>query len=197
MNYEKPGKMHGKYVDLEPLHDNHKDDLKLAAENNPSVWTYFPMTYNGSGDHFDNWFSRTMDFFAKDEHWPFAVLRKSDQKIVGTTRFYDIVLEHRRLAIGSSWYVEEAQGTLINPECRFLLLRYAFEILQVNRVELITDPLNLASRSAMRILGALEEGVIRSHLIYHDGRVRDSILFSIIKEEWPIVKQRLYAKLYS
>jgi len=197
MRSKRPGKLQGKYIDLEPLQIIHKEELRTEANNHPSVWTYFPMGYNGSGEHFDNWFSRTMDFFAKDEHWPFAVLRKSDQKIVGTTRFYDIVLEHRRLAIGSSWYVEEVQGTLINPECRFLLLTYAFEILQVNSVELITDPLNLASRSAMRILGALEEGVIRSHLIYNDGRVRDSILFSIINEEWPIVKQRLYAKLYS
>ena len=195
MNLIKPGKLIGKFVELEPLSISHKEDLRLAAKDNESVWTYFPIGFNGAGNDFELWFNHTMDLYTKNEHWPFAVRRKADQRIVGTTRFYDIVLEHFRLAIGSSWYIKEAQGTMVNPECRFLLLSYAFEVLNVNRVEFITDPLNLCSRSAMKILGAVEEGIIRSHMVYKNGYVRDSILFSIIKCEWSEVKKKLQVRL--
>lgn len=191
----RPEKLVGKYIDLEPLTNLHKEDLRIASKNNPSIWTYFPIGFNGMGDDFNQWFDRTLNHYARNEHWPFAVRRKSNQQIIGTTRFYDIVLEHFRLAIGSSWYIKEEQGTLVNPESRFLMLSYAFESLKVNRVELITDPLNLNSRAAMKILGAVEEGVIRSHMIYKNGYVRDSVLFSIIKKEWPEVKKRLQSRL--
>ncbi|MEI9928889.1 MAG: GNAT family protein [Sphingomonas sp.] len=100
---------------------------------------------------------------------------------------------HRRLAIGSTWYAPEARGSLVNAEVRWLTLSHAFETWRVNRVELITDPRNLASRAAMKLLGAVQEGVIRRHLIYKDGRVRDSVLFSIIREEWPMIRERLIA----
>ena len=195
MEHLKPRKLIGTYIDLEPLTVSHKEALRGASNENQNVWTYFPIGFNGAGDDFDQWFDRTMEHFSKNEHWPFAVRRKSDQQIIGTTRFYDIALEHLRLAIGSSWYINEVQGTLVNPESRFLMLSYAFENLKVNRVELITDPLNLCSRSAMKILGVVEEGVIRSHMIYKNGVVRDSILFSIIKSEWPEVKKRLQLRL--
>jgi RimJ/RimL family protein N-acetyltransferase len=84
---------------------------------------------------------------------------------------------------------------LVNAEVRLLTLTYVFEELAVNRVELITDPHNLSSQAAMRILGAVQEGVIRRHLIYKDGRVRDSLLFSILNDEWPAVRQRLVSTL--
>ena len=136
-----------------------------------------------------------MERFANCEHYPFAVRRRIDNIVVGTTRFYDMVPDHLRLAIGSTWYTKGARGTLIHPEVRLLTLTYAFETLFVNRVELITDPHNLGSRAAMRILGAVEEGVIRNHMIYKDGRIRDSVLFSVIRPEWPRVKDRLLRKL--
>ncbi len=124
-----------------------------------------------------------------------AVRRRADDRIIGTTRFYDMVPDHLRLAIGSTWYAPDARGTLINPEVRLLSLTYAFTRLEVNRVELITDPYNLSSRSAMKILGAVEEGVMRNHMVYKDGRIRNSVLFSIIKSEWPAVRDTLMRKL--
>jgi RimJ/RimL family protein N-acetyltransferase len=173
----------------------HREPLRAAAEEDQSVWTYFPIHFNGAGDDFDPWFDFTMKRYEEDEHFPFAVRRRTDGRIIGTTRFYDMVPDHRRLAIGSTWYTPDARGTLVNPEVRLLVLTYAFNRWGVNRVELITDPFNLASRAAMKILGAVEEGVIRNHLVYKDGRVRDSVLFSIIKREWPDVQQRLLEKL--
>jgi RimJ/RimL family protein N-acetyltransferase len=111
------------------------------------------------------------------------------------TRFYDMVADHRRLAIGSTWYAPSARGTLVNAEVRLVTLTHAFEQMGVNRVELITDPNNLSSRVAMKLLGAVEEGVIRQHMIYKDGRVRDSVLFSVIRGEWPRIRERLMNKL--
>lgn len=153
------------------------------------------MNYNGAGESFDEWFDYAIERYAKDEHYPFAVRRRADNVVVGTTRFYDMVPPHLRLAIGSTWYTVGARGTLINSEVRLLTLTYAFDSLSVNRVELITDPFNLSSRAAMRILGAVEEGVIRNHMIYKDGRVRDSVLYSVIRSEWPAVRDKLLTKL--
>lgn len=197
MNIKRPEVLIGEIIVLESLQNEHKEYLRKASKEDESIWTYFPISFNGAGEDFDSWFEYTMERSKRNEHVPFAVRRKKDNKIVGTTRFYDIVPEHLRIAIGSSWYTPEAQGTLINSESRLLLLTYAFEKLNMNRVELITDPMNLSSRAAMKILGAVEEGVIRSHMIYKNGRVRDSVLFSIIKKEWPDVKQRLLDRLYN
>ena len=194
MRFTKPGQLSGPCVILEPLNALHREPLRDAAAEDQSVWKYFPI-YDGAGADFDHWFDFTLERYENYEVFPFAVRRREDNKIIGTTRFYDLVPEHLRLAIGSTWYTPTARGTLINPEVRLLTLTYAFEKLSVNRVELITDPLNLSSMAAMKILGAVREGVIRRHMIYKDGRVRDSVLFSIIRSEWPDVRARLVRKL--
>jgi RimJ/RimL family protein N-acetyltransferase len=193
--FERPGQLAGPRVLLEPLKPLHRELLRTAALEDQSIWTYFPVNYNGAGEDFDQWFDYTMDRDVSSEHYAFAIRRRTDSKVIGTTRFYDMVPEHRRLALGSTWYTPDARGTLINSEVRLLTLSDAFERLLVNRVELITDPANLNSRAAMKILGAVKEGVIRNHLVYKDGRIRDSILFSIIENEWPIVKTRLINRL--
>jgi N-acetyltransferase len=195
VKFARPGVLSGPRVILEPLAPEMREPLRAAAAEDESIWTYFPVNYNGAGEGFDEWFDYTMERYANDEHFPFVVRLREDAGVVGTTRFYDMVPDHLRLAIGSTWYTKKARGTLINSEVRLLTLTYAFEELSVNRVELITDPFNLSSRAAMKILGAVEEGVIRNHLIYKDGRIRDSVLFSIIKSEWPDVRDRLVARL--
>jgi RimJ/RimL family protein N-acetyltransferase len=195
MKFAKPGQLSGPCVVLEPLTSQHREPLRDAAAQDQSIWTYFPVNYNGAGESFDDWFDYTMERCAKEDHYPFAVRRRADDRVIGTTRFYDMVPDHLRLSIGSTWYTRDARGTLINPEVRLLTLTYTFDKLAVNRVELITDPSNLSSRAAMKILGAVEEGVIRNHMIYKDGRIRDSVLFSIIKSEWPGVRGRLMRRL--
>jgi RimJ/RimL family protein N-acetyltransferase len=193
--FVRPGVLSGPRVVLEPLGPQHRDGLRVIASQDQSIWTYFPINFNGAGADFDRWFDDTMEHDANDEHFPFAVRRRADDRLVGTTRFYDMVPDHLRLAIGSTWYAPDIRGTLVNAEVRLLSLTYAFTRLRVNRVELITDPHNLSSRAAMKILGATEEGVIRNHMIYKDGRIRDSVLFSIIKAEWPARQHRLLTKL--
>jgi len=195
VKFARPGILSGPSVVLAPLTQEFREPLRAAAAEDQSIWTYFPVSFNGAGDDFDDWFDSTLRRYAADEHYPFVVRRRADATVIGTTRFYDMVPEHLRLAIGSTWYTRAARGTLINSEVRLLTLTYAFDTLSVNRVELITDPLNLSSRAAMRILGAVQEGVIRDHLIYKDGRVRDSVLFSIVRSEWPAVRDRLRTRL--
>jgi RimJ/RimL family protein N-acetyltransferase len=194
-SFPRPGTLTGPIVRLVPLDEHYREPLREAAKLDEGIWQYFPLTFNGAGDDFDEWFHHALARYRADEHFPFAVVRRSDDKILGTTRFYDMSAIHGRLAVGSTWYVPEARGSLINAEVRWLTLSHAFDVWAVNRVELITDPRNLASRAAMKLLGAVQEGVIRRHLIYKDGRVRDSVLFSIIREEWPTVRDRLAATL--
>jgi len=193
--FARPGILSGTRVILEPLTAEHREILRAAAAEDQSIWTYFPIPYNGAGEHFDEWFDYTLARAADEEHFPFVVRSLSGRLTLGTTRFYDMVPDHLRLAIGSTWYTKAARGTLINAEVRLLTLTYAFDTLAVNRVELITDPLNLGSRAAMKLLGAVQEGVIRNHMIYRDGRIRDSVLFSIVKTEWPQVRARLLRTL--
>jgi N-acetyltransferase len=193
--FPRPGVLRGPGVRLEPLGSQHRDGLRAIANADQSIWTYFPINFSGAGEDFELWFDYTMGRYSNDEQFPFAVWRLADNRLVGTTRFYDMVPDHRRLAIGSTWYAADARGTLVNAEVRLLSLAYAFMCLDVNRVELITDPYNLTSRAAMKLLGAVEEGVIRNHMIYKDGRIRDSVLFSIIKTEWPAVQHRLLTRL--
>lgn len=121
--------------------------------------------------------------------------RAQEQKIVGTTRFYEIFANDRKAAIGYTWLAQRAQRTPVNTEAKLLLLTHAFETWKFVRVELITDVLNQQSRAAILRLGARQEGIMRNHLILPSGRIRDSVVFSIIDSEWPEVRARLLAKL--
>ena len=136
-----------------------------------------------------------MNCFEKQQHLPFVVRRLADKKIIGSTRYYDINIEHQRLTIGYTWYVLEAWGTYVNPECKFLLLAFVFEELKMNRVEFVTDSRNLRSRAAIKKLGATEEGVLRHHMVLDDGFIRDSVIFSIVKLDWEKVKLTLQSRL--
>jgi N-acetyltransferase len=195
MEFKKPGVLIGPSVRLEPIAERHREELRSVSLQDQSIWKYFPIGFNGEGDGFDKWFDNALDLYSRSEHYPFVVKRNADEVTIGTTRYYDMAPAHQRLAIGSTWYGKDTRGTLVNSEVRLLTLTYAFERLSVIRVELITDPRNLSSQAAMKILGVVQEGVIRNHLTYSDGRVRDSLLFSIIATEWSEVKSRLYDKL--
>jgi len=168
----------GSWVQLEPLNESHKNELYSAAQDE-SIWAY--NSTKAYGEDFYRWFNKAMECFQSHQHFPFVVRRLSDAKIIGSTRYYDINPEHHRLSIGYTWYVPEAWGGSVNPECKFLLLKFAFENLQVNRVEFAIDSRNTRSRAAVKKIGATEEGVLRHHLILEDGFIRDTVVFSIIK----------------
>lgn len=125
---------------------------------------------------------------------PFVVLDKQKGRVAGCTRYMDISLQHRRAEIGSTWIDPELHGSGLNKAMKLAMLEHAFEVMELNRVELKTDVLNNRSRNAILSIGAREEGIFRRHMITSTGRVRDTIYFSIIREEWPEVKERIFAK---
>ena len=193
----------GQYVRLVPLTLAHEDAL-IAAAADGELWNT-DVTIIPKSEGMRDYIQAALDGQAEGRELPFvikAVARPSgrapnslDDAIVGTTRFYEIRPQDRAVAIGYTWLAKSAQRTLVNTESKLLLLTYAFEHWQCNRVELITDVLNEQSRAAILRLGAKQEGILRKHLILPSGRVRDSVLFSIIDEEWPEVKAGLIGKL--
>ena len=115
--------------------------------------------------------------------------------VAGSTRFMAINRDHRRVEIGFTFLAQRWQRSYVNTEAKYLMLRHAFEEWECNRVEFITDVLNTKSREAILRLGAKEEGVLRKHMIMRDGRVRDSVLYSVIRSDWPHVRSALEAKI--
>jgi len=128
---------------------------------------------------------------------PFATIEKATGTIVGSTRYMNIDVAHKRVEIGSTWIAPPWQRTAINTEAKYLMMRHAFETLGCNRVELKTDTLNMKSRNAILRIGAKQEGILRSHMVTWSGRLRDTVYFSVIAPEWPEVKANLEAKMAS
>jgi N-acetyltransferase len=130
----------------------------------------------------------------KERHlsYPFLIFDKQNNRVAGSSRYGNISFEHKRLEIGWTWLHPDFHGTGLNKACKFLLLQFAFEKLQFNRVEIKTDVINQQSRKAIVKIGATEEGVFRRHQITSEGRVRDSAYYSIIKEEWPMIKSTIF-----
>lgn len=126
---------------------------------------------------------------------PFSVFSKELDKYVGMTTYMDIRREHRGLEIGMTWYASEVRGTKVNPECKLLLIGHAIEVMGCVRVQLKTDGRNLHSQKAIAKLGATYEGTLRKHMIFPNGFVRDTVMFSVLPEEWPYVKAGLEQRL--
>jgi RimJ/RimL family protein N-acetyltransferase len=187
-----PDILNGSLIQLEPINESHKIELYTAAQDE-TIWTY--NSSKAFGERFYKWFDKAIQCLQNQLHLPFIVRRLSDQKIIGSTRFYDINREHHRLTIGYTWYIPDVWGSYVNPECKLLLLRFAFENANVNRVELVTDTRNERSRAAIKKLGATEEGVLRHHMVLDDGYIRDTVLFSIVQPEWPQIKLSLQSRL--
>lgn len=182
----------GRWVRLEPLIEAHREPLRMAADD-PRIWTH--MLVDARGPEFDRWFDAALREHSEGRRVPFVVRRLADQSLVGSTSYLDPVPHHRRVEIGSTWYVPAEWGTPVNPECKFLLLEHAFEVLGMNRVSFHTDLRNTRSQAAIAKLGAIREGILRSHMITQGERIRDTVSFSIIRDEWANVKQQLLARL--
>ena len=185
--------LEGKYVRLEPLALSHKTELCDAIRDG-ELWKLW-VTFVPHPDNIDGFFD-----FAKSSHetgfgLTFATIDKATGKIVGSTRFMRTELGHKRTEIGFTFLAKSAQKTVINTEAKLLMLTHAFEVLELNRVELVTDVLNENSRRAILRLGAKEEGFLRSHMVMPNGRVRDSVMHSILKDEWADVKKVLVSKI--
>jgi RimJ/RimL family protein N-acetyltransferase len=182
----------GRIVRLEPLAEAHREPLRAAADD-PRIWAHTLTVATGPG--FDALFDGLLAEHQSGERVPFAVRQLASGQLVGSTSFLDLKLQHKRVEIGSTWYHPSVWGSAVNPECKLLLFAHAFEVLGVNRVALVTDARNDRSQAAIAKLGAVREGVCRSHMITQGGRARDSVLFSVIAAEWPTVRAGLLARL--
>jgi len=188
-----PVTLSGQYVRLEPLTMDHAQALNEAAADG-ELWNS-TVTIVPTSSAVTEYIDAALKGLANGRELPFVIVNTALNRIVGTTRFYEIEQQDRRAAIGYTWLAASAQRTQINTEAKLLLLTHAFEYWRCVRVELITDVLNEQSRNAILRLGAKQEGILRRHMIMPNGRVRDSVVFSIIDSEWPDVKVRLMGKL--
>lgn len=185
-------KLVGQFVSLVPLVEAHRETLCSLAQDD-SIWTYMPT--QSMGESFHAWFDKALASQATGQQKAFVVWHHAEQAVVGSTRFYNIDHEHKRLSIGYTWYTQQARGTQVNPEAKLLLLQTAFETLAFNRVEFQVDSRNSRSCKAIEKLGAMREGVLRKHMIVQDAYVRDTVVFSLIIDQWPGVKQALQRRL--
>jgi len=188
-----PLTLEGNHVRLEPLSFAHQDAL-LDAASDGELWT-LPYTIVPSKETIVEYIGNALQGQEQGHEQPFIIIDRQRNVIVGSTRYTEIVAAHRKLEIGYTWLARSAQRTAINTEAKYLLLRHAFEDLGCVRVELVTDILNERSRAAILRIGATQEGILRNHMILPNGRCRDSVCFSIIEAEWPVVKERLLARL--
>lgn len=189
-----PVTLTGRYVRLEPLSLAHTAQLTAIAQDE-SIWRYMLYGTIRSEDQMQDWIQKLLDYQAQGTDLPFAVIHLKSGRAAGATRFMDIRLRHRGLEIGGTWYGNEFQRTAVNTECKYLLLRHAFEVLGCIRVQLKTDLRNERSQRAIERIGAVKEGVLRNHIITPEGAIRHSVYYSIIDSEWPDVKLRLEALL--
>jgi RimJ/RimL family protein N-acetyltransferase len=190
-----PVLLEGRHVRLEPLTRGHAEGL-YAAGRDPAIFKYLLIPPFASVSVVRDWIDEALRAQAAGTEVAYATVRRSDGRVVGSTRFIDIRRPHRGLEIGWTWIAPEAQRTPVNTEAKYLMIRQAFEAWGALRVQLKTDANNTQSRAAILRLGAVYEGILRKQLLRpHDGYQRDTAMFSIIESEWPGVKAGLEAKL--
>ena len=188
-----PTTLVGRYIILRPPSIEDIDGLSIAARDG-EIWnnrfSQFPNL-----NEIEKYIQEMLDLSSKGLILPFITIHKSSNTIVGTTRYLNIDYENHRLEIGHTWIAKSWRKTYVNTEAKLLMLQYAFEKLTCIAVEIRTDVLNTVSRQAIQRLGVKQDGILRHHKIMRDGRIRDTVCYSIIKPEWKQVKENLMKKL--
>jgi RimJ/RimL family protein N-acetyltransferase len=181
--------LEGEHVRLEPLAAGHAEGLRAAVADGDLDRLWF--TSVPGPDALDGWIDAALAAQARGQALAFAVRRRRDGRIVGSTRYMNVEAAQRRLEIGTTWYARSVQRSALNTECKRLLLGHAFESLACIAVEFRTHWFNHRSREAIARLGAKQDGVLRNHQRLPDGSLRDTVVFSIIDLEWPAVRRHL------
>ncbi|MGN6169493.1 MAG: GNAT family N-acetyltransferase [Solirubrobacteraceae bacterium] len=184
----------GRLVVVEPLAAGHEVGLFEAARDG-AIFGWMPEDLGASPEGLRHWLQWSLQAARSGRDVPFAILATESGKVVGSTRFLEIRLEHLRAEIGWTWLAKSVWGTGINVETKLLLLTQAFEVAGCRRVEFKTDARNERSRGALEALGARFEGVLRKHMIVQHGAERDSAYYSVIDDEWPALKASLQRRL--
>jgi len=191
--YSPPQTIEGKTLRLEPLAANHEEAL-WEASRTPEIWKWMPRLILSRAD-FADLFRFLRESREKGTMFPFVLFDKASGRCAGSSSYLNLDPVNHRLEIGYTWLSPSFQRTRANTEAKYLLLRQAFERMGCVRVEFKTDALNEKSRAALKRIGAVEEGTLRRHMVVQGGRIRDSVYFSVLDSEWPVVQKALEGKL--
>lgn len=183
----------GKLVELHPMQAEHRQSI-IDAASDGQLWE-MTLTVIPSPQTIDQYLNRTFENRDNCSHIPFVIIDAASRKVVGCTRFWKIDRANRKLEIDHTWLSQSFQRSGINTEAKYLLLTYAFEVMNCVRVQFTTDENNTRSRAAILRIGAQQEGIVRHERIMPDGRKRNSVRFSIIDDEWEVVKAGLEGKM--
>ena len=188
-----PTTLEGHGMRLEPLGPQHQDDLRAAASDG-NLWELW-FTSVPAPDQAGTYIGAALDGLKAGHMLPWAVRELTTGAIIGSTRYHDVVADIDRVEIGYTWYAKAWQRTHANTACKLLLFTHAFDTLGCQVVGLRTDNFNFASQRAIAALGAKQDGVLRHHQRRRDGTVRDSVMFSVLRSEWPDVRRHLEGRL--
>ena len=180
----------GQRAELRLMNMEDIEVLYNLVQKNPNLWTYMVRKMDDLGD-MEKLVIEALKNFDKGIELPFTVIDKVSNTIIGSTRLYDISFDRRTVELGSTFYDKSVQKTSINTECKFLLLKHAFEQLNMVRVQIKTDIQNVGAQRAIERIGGVKEGILRNERMLHNGRIRDAVLYSIINNEWNVVKVKL------
>jgi RimJ/RimL family protein N-acetyltransferase len=194
MDWHIPVSLTGEHVRLEPMEEKHTDGL-AAIGLQASIWEHMLYGEMITKEDMRVWVRDILSRAKQGTDLPFVVIHLASGKVAGATRYLNMQPDQRGLEIGGTWYGLEYQRTMVNTECKYLLLKYAFETLDCIRVQFKTDSRNIRSQRAIERIGAKREGILRNHMILPDGRYRDSVYYSILEREWPEVKAALEERL--
>ena len=187
--------LEGEHVRLEPLRAEHSARfIEIGTGTEIFQWYTHPVR---TADDMRAFVDTALREQSAGVTIPFATVARADRLVVGSTRFANIDRANRRLEIGWTWIAPPWQRSAINTEAKYLMMKHAFDVWGANRVEFKTDSFNQQSRAALRRIGATEEGTLRNHMVTASGRLRHSVMFSVVREEWPAVRVGLEAKLGS
>ncbi len=194
VHYCRPAVLRGRHVRLELLEEAHVPDLAAAAQDD-ELWRWMPASRPRDDQEMLALVQAARDEWSRGERLPFAIVAQANGRAIGSTSYLDIAPAHRALEIGWTWLARAWWRTACNTEAKLLLLRHAFDKLEVNRVALRTDHRNDRSQVAIARIGGVREGSLRQHRLRPDGTFRDTVYFSILAEEWPQVERRLVERV--
>ncbi|CAN5354687.1 GNAT family protein [soil metagenome] len=189
-----PVTLEGNLVRLEPLGLHHAEGLFAATQGIEELWRHLAISPESVEDY-EYFINTALAELAAGTSVPFAIIERATGEVIGSTRYLDIRSVSGGVEIGWTFLADRVWRTGVNTECKYLLLRHAFEVGGAARVQLKTDARNERSRAAILRLGATFEGFLRKYQLRRDGSLRDTAMFSIIDEEWPAVKAKLEASM--
>jgi RimJ/RimL family protein N-acetyltransferase len=189
-NWVTPVNLTGQHVRLEPMTEAHIPALAEIGVGQ-AFWDFMVYGRMENQEDMGGWVREILGRAEKGTDLPFVAVHLASGRVAGATRYLNIMPNDKGLEVGGTWYGTEFQRTAVNTECKYLLLRHAFETLGCIRVQLKTDLRNERSQKAIERIGAVKEGILRNHMILPDGRIRHSVFYSILDTEWPGVKKKL------